>query len=78
MSAAFIFAVIECCKSQDIEEKKRRSNGDSNAELGGIITRISNDQWPRASRGAWSSGSGLCRRGWCPCGSGGGVVEHVV
>lgn len=78
LSAAFIFAVIECGECQDVEEKQRRTNGDGDAELGGIVARISDDQWAGASGGAWSGRRGLCRWGWGPCGGGGGVVEHVV
>lgn len=78
LSAAFIFAVIECGECQDVEEKQRCANSDGDAELSRIIARISDDQWARASGGTWSRRSGLRRRGWGPCGGGGSVVEHVI
>lgn len=33
----FVFLVVECGKSQDVKEKEGGSDGDGDAELGGVV-----------------------------------------
>lgn len=93
LPATFVLAVIEGGESQDVEKKQGGPDGNGNAELCGVISRVRHDErahLPPAfsvvvARGRrWSTGGassltiGLGGIQWGDLGGGGGVVEHVV
>lgn len=93
LPAAFVLAVIEGGKCQDIEKKQRRPDSNGNAELCGVISWIWHDERThlppafsvvvargcrRSTGGARSLTIGLGGIQWGDLGGGGGVVKHVV
>lgn len=93
MPAALVLAVVQCGEGQNVEEKQRGADGDGDAELGGVISRVGHDQrthLPPAvaivvaggNRGPTGAAGPLAvglggLQRGDLCG-GGGVVEHVV
>lgn len=44
LPAALVLAVVQRGEGQDVEEEQRGANGDGDAELSGVISRVGHDQ----------------------------------